>query len=655
MDARHKTPDLGWLSNRSVRFKLVAGIALVQAVLMTVFVIDMVDRQQHYLRERSAEQAVGMARTAAVSSTSWVLANDLRGLAEVVQSLGSFPGLRYAMVVDPGGRVLAHTEEARTGWHLLDGVSIGILTGPHELRRQVIGNIIDVAVPIQSGGDTVGWARVGIDQRGQVAASRQVVRNGVLYTLGAIAIGTTFALVIGIQLTRRLSRLVRYSNDLREGRRVAPQGSRTADEIGQLENAFTTMATTIWQREDDLRKASKAIELKGITDSLAEGVVVVDTEGVVVFANPAAQRFLCCVEDEEMEGRLLDSLLLVGRAGGKASLLPPLEEGNTLAASCGSEDDARFVLPCGRTLSVSYACTTLVDEAGRRRRIVSFHDIGALKNAQLEAMQSARLASIGQLAAGIAHEINTPTQFIGDNLAFIGEAVDDLTMGIAAARTLAETAAGQPDLAEAVAQFNQAAQVDELDPLLEDLDSALRDSREGVGRIAQIVSSMKEFSHPGVAVKVATDINHALENTLVVSRNTWSHVATTECAFDPALPQVMCLAGDMNQVFLNLIINAAHAIESSGKPTAGRIGISTRRDGDWVEICVTDSGNGVPEAIRDRIFDPFFTTKEVGQGSGQGLAICRDVVVSKHGGTISVSGEEGQGAVFTVRLPLGPA
>ncbi|OQX18441.1 MAG: hypothetical protein BWK76_07515 [Desulfobulbaceae bacterium A2] len=647
-----RTPD--WLTGHSVRFKLVAGIVLLQAVLMTVFVVDMVERQLRYLREGSAEEAVGMARTAAVSSASWVLANDLRGLAEVVHSLGGFPGLRYAMVVEPGGRVLAHTDESRTGWHLVDSVSLDILTGPQELRRQLIGSMIDVAVPIQSGGDTVGWARVGIDQQGQVAASRQVARQGVLYTLVAIAIGSIFALLIGFRLTSRFNRLVRYSNDLREGRRVTPAGPATADEIGQLENAFTTMAATIWQREDDLRKASKAIELKGITDSLAEGVVVVDTEGVVVFANPAAKRLLLCREDEEVEGRLFDDILRLARPQGSISLLPPMEEGNTPSASCGSEDDALFVLPCARTLTVSYACTTLVDEAGRRRRIISFHDIGALKNAQREAMQSARLAGIGQLAAGIAHEINTPTQFIGDNLSFIGEALGDLSQGLVAGRALAESAAGQPDMAEAVARFNEAAPVEELDPLLDDLAAAVRETREGVGRIAQIVLSMKEFSHPGTAAKAATDINRALENTLVVSRNSWKHVAEMDCDFDPALPPVSCLAGDMNQVFLNLIINAAHAIEDSGKPSSGRIRVTTRRDGAWVEISVADTGNGVPQTIRDRIFDPFFTTKDVGQGTGQGLAICRDVVVSKHGGTITVGGEEGQGAVFIVRLPIDP-
>jgi len=163
---------------------------------------------------------------------------------------------------------------------------------------------------------------------------------------------------------------------------------------------------------------------------------------------------------------------------------------------------------------------------------------------------------------------------------------------------------------------------------------------------------MKEFSHPGTSGKTATDINRALENTLTVTRNTWKHFAEIERAFDPGLPPVSCHTGEMNQVFLNLIVNAAQALETSGKPLPGRISIATRVDGNWVEIRVSDSGNGVPKAIREHIFDPFFTTKAVGKGTGQGLAICRDVVVSKHGGSIEVGGEEGAGAVFTVRLPV---
>jgi signal transduction histidine kinase len=163
---------------------------------------------------------------------------------------------------------------------------------------------------------------------------------------------------------------------------------------------------------------------------------------------------------------------------------------------------------------------------------------------------------------------------------------------------------------------------------------------------------MKEFSHPGTTQKSTVDINRALENTVTVSRNTWKHIAKLEVKLDPKLPKVNCHPGEMNQVFLNLIINAAHAIDESGKPKPGKITVETLNFGDFVEVCFSDNGTGVPDAIKDRIFDPFFTTKDVGKGTGQGLAICYDVVVLKHGGQILVGGSNGEGAVFTIRLPV---
>jgi signal transduction histidine kinase len=167
---------------------------------------------------------------------------------------------------------------------------------------------------------------------------------------------------------------------------------------------------------------------------------------------------------------------------------------------------------------------------------------------------------------------------------------------------------------------------------------------------------MKEFSHPGTAEKTPTDINHILENTLTVARNEWKYLAVVVTEFDADLPRVLCLPGDVNQVFLNLLVNAAHAIadvvQSSGE--SGVITVSTRCEGDWAEIRIQDTGTGIPEAARTRIFDPFFTTKEVGKGTGQGLAIAHSIIVEKHGGTIHFETEMGRGTTFIVRLPLLP-
>jgi signal transduction histidine kinase len=168
---------------------------------------------------------------------------------------------------------------------------------------------------------------------------------------------------------------------------------------------------------------------------------------------------------------------------------------------------------------------------------------------------------------------------------------------------------------------------------------------------------MKEFSHPGTVEKDPVDLNRAIENTVTVSRNEWKYVAELDLDLDPELPPVPCYVVDLNQVVLNLIVNAAHAVEArrDDRPMGrGRIGVSTRRAGDWVEIGVRDDGCGIPASQLGRIFDPFFTTKPVGKGTGQGLAIAHSIVVSKHGGTIHVESEVGVGTRFTVRIPLEP-
>jgi signal transduction histidine kinase len=194
--------------------------------------------------------------------------------------------------------------------------------------------------------------------------------------------------------------------------------------------------------------------------------------------------------------------------------------------------------------------------------------------------------------------------------------------------------------------------------LSEEIPKALDQSLDGIGRVSKIVHAMKEFSHPGVDERVSANLNGSIESTITVSRNEWKYVAELETAFDPTLPSVQCFPGEFNQVILNLITNAAHAISKKlGKmPTEkGKITVSTSGQGEWVEVRITDTGTGIPEEIRERVFDPFFTTKEVGKGTGQGLAIAHSVIVEKHGGSITFETVEGEGTTFIIRLPVNPA
>jgi PAS domain S-box-containing protein len=274
---------------------------------------------------------------------------------------------------------------------------------------------------------------------------------------------------------------------------------------------------------------------------------------------------------------------------------------------------------------------------------------------ECELRHAQKLEAIGQLAAGIAHEINTPIQYVGDNTSFLREAFTDLN-GLLS--RVIDYMAGLDEAAkcsEEVKKLTALKEEVDLEYLVEEIPHALEQTMEGVQRVSKIVHAMREFSHPGTDKKVAVDLNKSLESTITVARNEWKYVAEMELNLADDLPMVPCYPGEMNQVFLNLIINAAHAIgdvTDEGRAGKGRIYISTQANADKVIVHIGDTGGGIPLAIQDRIFDPFFTTKDVGKGTGQGLAIAHTVVVEQHNGSIRFETAEGQGTTFTIGLPF---
>jgi len=272
--------------------------------------------------------------------------------------------------------------------------------------------------------------------------------------------------------------------------------------------------------------------------------------------------------------------------------------------------------------------------------------------------QARKLEAICQLAAGIAHEINTPTQYVGDNTRFLQDSFGSIANVLQAYQGLLAAARNNTVTPALITQVEATLAASDLDYLFEQIPTAIQETLEGVGRVSKIVRAMKEFSHPGGKDKAASDLNKAIETTVTVARNEWKYVADLELDLDPQLPLVPCFIGDLNQCILNLVVNAAHAIEDVVKTTPGskgRIIVQTRRDDSHVEIRVTDTGTGIPEAVRPRIFDPFFTTKGVGKGTGQGLYLTYQTVVEKHQGTVTFQTESGKGTTFIIRLPVSPS
>ena len=270
-----------------------------------------------------------------------------------------------------------------------------------------------------------------------------------------------------------------------------------------------------------------------------------------------------------------------------------------------------------------------------------------VQNEELEArLRSAqKLEAIGRLAAGVAHEMNTPIQFINDNTHFLKNTFADLI-------AILESISEGTNFSEIRAAFERV----DVNYLKTEIPQVLDQSLEGLTYIAEVIRGMKEFSHPGVNDKVPFDVNHALETSKTVSINEWKYIADIDTFFDEDLPQVPCLPNKMHQVFLNLIINAAHAIETKAKRTKsskkGTITLRTRRERDWVIVEVQDTGNGIPKEHQSKVFDPFFTTKKIGKGTGQGLAIVYSIITELHDGTIRFVTEKGKGTTLIVRLPL---
>ena len=274
---------------------------------------------------------------------------------------------------------------------------------------------------------------------------------------------------------------------------------------------------------------------------------------------------------------------------------------------------------------------------------------------ELQLHQAQKLESIGRLAAGIAHEINTPTQYVSDNIHFIRKALGDLEHVLAAYTGLVQWIRAQGPIATDLALLLAPAEKVRLDYLRREIPVAISDAEEGLTRVTKIVRAMKNFSHPGQDTFTPVDLNQAIESTLTVSRNEWKYVAELVTDFDPQLPLIPCLPGEFNQVILNIVVNAAHAIAdvvgfNTGKK--GTISVSTRLDGNWVEIRIRDTGTGIPLHAQPHVFEQFYTTKQIGKGTGQGLALARAVIVDQHAGTLTFETQPGTGTTFIIRLPL---
>jgi PAS domain S-box-containing protein len=390
-----------------------------------------------------------------------------------------------------------------------------------------------------------------------------------------------------------------------------------------------------------------------VIDASKDAIVVIGPDGRITLFNPAAEQMFAR-SAAQMLGQPLDLLMPEEYRERHRKYV---EDYFRHGGSCRGVVGKTVELPAVRADGTRFPIELSLSE-GRTDHapfvLAIMRDISQRKRLEQRLVHAQKLESIGQLAAGIAHEINTPTQFVGDNMHFLQRSFADLLSVVQQCERAVQAAqcGGLP--ADAAAEIAKALKEIELDYLVQEIPRAIEQSLDGLQRVTKIVRAMKEFSHPGSEQRQPTDINRAIESTITVARNAWKYVANMVTDFDPSLPLVPVLPGDFNQAILNILINAADAIgEVVGcSGTKGTITVRTRRVGDWAEIRIRDTGTGIPEEIRGKIFDPFFTTKPTGRGTGQGLAIVHSVVVEKHQGTIDVETQVGKGTTFIIRLPL---
>ncbi|PYJ02875.1 MAG: hypothetical protein DME25_14705, partial [Verrucomicrobia bacterium] len=418
--------------------------------------------------------------------------------------------------------------------------------------------------------------------------------------------------------------------------------------LQQARSQMDHLETIVRQRTEELRGSEERFRL--ITENVADLIAIVDSRGQPLYNSPSYQRLLGYTAQELKAPGALEQIHPDDRERVLTDVRQTLENGvgQTLEYRMQHKDGSWRTLESHGALSRN--------AAGAIEGVLTVaRDVTQRKMLEVQLRHAQKLESIGQLAAGIAHEINTPTQFIGDNARFLKDAFTDLNRVLQRQHQLLQAIKAKTVTEEMVCEVEKVATAADIDYLAAEIPKAIQQSLDGVDRVARIVGAMKEFSHPGTNEKTLVDLNRSIESTLTICCNEWKYVAEMITDLDPNLPSVPCLPAEINQTILNVVVNAAHAIADvvgDGSNGKGTIRVSTRHDGDWAEIRIRDTGTGIPEPARNRVFDPFFTTKGVGKGTGQGLAMAHHVVAERHGGRISFETEMGRGTTFLIRLPL---
>lgn len=547
------------------------------------------------------------------------------------------------------------------------------------------GNLIAITRPALRDGQIIGAVEARISLDSMIKAQRAMLVTITINTVVSVGIVVFLVMVILTRLAKRIRTLVQASNRIAAGDYAVPVEDASADEIGRLSRSFAAMQQAVVARRDELQRFNRDLErtigertaeltaknqamvaeilerertelslrlLESACNQIADALVITSGSGGIVYANPTFVELTGCTADELSRRPLEPCFATANRAFAVQPVPPGLTESLTAARSGSASvvelhlrrsDGGVCILDC-HTAPIRAVDSSVIAVA------IVLRDITERRRLETERSQGQKMESVGQLAAGVAHEINTPIQFIGDNLRFIGDALRDAFTVIDVASALRATVGDR----QTAAAYDAAITAADLVYLRDELPKAVSQGIEGVDQVATIVKALKEFSHPGNSTLQTVDLRKSIESTLKVAYNEYKYVADLITDFAPDLPLVECVAGEINQVVLNLVVNASHAIDDMIKAggARGTITVGACVVAGEIAITISDTGGGIPEAIRSRIFDPFFTTKAVGKGTGQGLFIAHEIIVKHHHGHIAVHSEVGKGTTFTLTLPL---
>lgn len=405
-----------------------------------------------------------------------------------------------------------------------------------------------------------------------------------------------------------------------------------------------------YRNELEKKVSQRTEKLTAIMNNLDAGVMMVDLDMQILEVNrrmqhlfpsmPVGSKAFCfdCLSNPPSKAVCEDCPIAETFTSGKTT-----EKVRRLSTVLG-ERDFRLV------------ASPVIDKTGAiYAGICFFEDITERLLLENDLRQAQKFEAVGQLAAGVAHELNTPIQYVGDNIRFLNDSFRDIEKVLRSCLLWQEAVEKQDSAREAERRLADDIEGGDISFLLEEIPVAIEQSMEGVSRVEKIVRAMKDFSHPGSDEKLAMQVNSILESTITVSRNEWKYVAEMVTDLADDLPLVPCFASELSQVFLNIIVNGSHAISDrndGGQKGLGKITIATRKTASGVEIRINDTGGGIPKDIQERVFEPFFTTKARGKGTGQGLTLARQIIVDKHQGALSFETEQGQGTTFIIELPV---